>query len=115
MPKNSNNITMPQPYDPVPPYDLDDVEANAADHLPSTHALPLDTTSGANDVGEGGSGSNVVEPNAERRRGGGREGKLTERECCDYAFLYFKTVVVGVVMMTFFISLFSYLGRKGKH
>jgi hypothetical protein len=110
MPKNNTN-TMPQPYDPVPPYDLDDVEANAADHPPQTNSSHLHL---GDDVGEGGSGSgsNVVDPSQESRRGRGREGKLTERECCDYAFLYFKTVVLGLVLMTFFISLFSYLGRK---
>lgn len=112
MPKTNTN-TMPQPYDPVPPYDLDDVEANAA----STYSTTLFTPSQTNADDDVGQGSNIIDPTQDERRGrehrrGGREGKLTERECCDYAFLYFKTVVLGVVMMTFFICLFTYLGRK---
>jgi hypothetical protein len=100
---------MPQPYDPVPPYDLDDVEANAESPHAAHPSNPpqLHTADDVEHQGEG--GSNVVEPGS---RGHQRLGKLTERECCDYAFLYFKTVVLGVVMMTFFISLFTYLGRK---
>jgi hypothetical protein len=110
MPKNNNTTTaMPQPYDPVPPYDLDDVEAAAADHTTQTQANTADLLS-ADDVGDRGEGSNVVEPR--RGRGRGREGKLTEKECCDYAFMYFKTVVAGLVLITFFITWFSYLGRK---
>lgn len=122
MPKN-NNQTMPQPYDPVPPYDLDDVEANAASTHSTANLFTLSQTNADDaeyDVGNHeGSGSNIIDPiqntsdgHERHRKRGGREGKLTERECCDYAFLYFKTVVLGVVMMTFFISLFAYLGRK---
>lgn len=128
LPMPKNNQTMPQPYDPVPPYDLDDVEANAAStHSTANLFTPSQTNAdddGANSTTydaqhESGRGSNIIDPtqdrsdeNARHRTRGGREGKLTERECCDYAFLYFKTVVLGVVMMTFFIGLFAYLGRK---
>jgi hypothetical protein len=111
MPKNTTTNTMPQPYDPVPPYDLDDVEANAeSTSRPSNPPQLLHTDDDVELHSE--HESNVVEPRLERGRG--RAGKLTERECCDYAFLYFKTAVAGIVMMTFFISLFAYLGKKGK-
>lgn len=101
---------MPRPYDPVPPYDLEDVEATA--ESTSRPSNPPQLLHADDDVElHGERESNVVEPRLDRGRG--RAGKLTERECCDYAFRYFKTVVAGIVMMTFFISLFTYLGKKG--
>jgi len=100
---------MPQPYDPVPPYDLDDIESNAeSDHHPPTQ--PNTTSNVPNEVdGQREGDSNVVDPSSTRDH---RPGKLTERERCDYAFLYFKTVVAGIVLMTLGISFFSFLGRK---
>jgi hypothetical protein len=103
---------MSQPYDPVPPYDLDDVEANAE----SYHSQPptqsnATTSNDVNDVdSHGEENSNIV--NGSLGRDNQRPGKLTERECCDYAFLYFKTAVLGVVAVAFFIIWFAYLGRR---
>jgi hypothetical protein len=108
IPKNNRN-RMPQPYDPVPPYDLDDIEANAESyHHPRTQ--PHTTSNSPNDVdGQREEDSNVVDPSSRRKQ---RPVRMTQKECCDYSFLYLKTVVVGVVAITFFISLFNYLGRR---
>lgn len=115
MPKNpqSQRNMSSQPYDPVPPYDLDDIENGESRH--STQQVDGDVEEGVSVLQQeerGGGESNIIESDDTRGRGGGRAGRLTERECCDYAFLYFKTVVLGVVLVVFFVCLFSYLGRK---
>jgi hypothetical protein len=71
------------PYDPVPPYDLEDVEASAS--TAPSQPQPADAPSNEAEAG------NVVELQRERR--------LSQRECCNYGLAYFITAVVGVIII----------------
>jgi hypothetical protein len=74
------------PYDPVPPYDLEDIEASASTG-PSQPQQPVDTSSNENESG------NVVDLHKEM------PGRLTQRECCNYGLAYFITAVVGLIII----------------
>lgn len=73
-------------YDPVPPYDLEDIEGQPDSNQNQQEAGPQDEVQ--------------VLTDPHRRR----EGKLTERECCEYAFRYFFLAVVGVVFTTIMVT-----------
>jgi hypothetical protein len=105
------------PYDPVPPYDLEDLEAAPAQQSSS------DNRGGEDGDGGGGGGGqqpeninnsyssdNEIATKPNRHRA----GKLTEKECCAYAFAYFLTSIVGVVLVVLIIAYFNYLARRGK-
>ena len=88
-------------YDPVPPYDLDDIEAASAQSQPP----PANIRQANNDDQQ--PAAEVLTTPQDRR-----QGKLTEKECCAYAFAYFVTAITGVVLIVLIIAWFSYLGRK---
>jgi hypothetical protein len=92
MPQDASKMT----YDPVPPYDLQDIEAAASSN-------PSDSQ--PEDVQPASVITAVTEPS-------GRAGKLTEKECCAYAFGYFLTSVIGLVLIVLIIAYFNYLTRK---
>jgi hypothetical protein len=87
-------------YDPVPPYDLDDLEAGAAQPQPPA------SNRQAND-GDQQAAAEVLTTPQDRRR-----GKLTEKECCAYAFAYFALSITGIVLVVLIIAWFNYLGRQ---
>jgi hypothetical protein len=74
------------PYDPVPPYDLEDVEASASAG-PSQQQDSADAPSNEEES------ANVVELHKER------PGRLTQRECCNYGLAYFISAIVGVIII----------------
>jgi hypothetical protein len=105
------NLTRPrqtmQKYDPVPPYNLDDdVEATAAEPESQTPIPSSSSPNQSDPVQLQSSETNVVDPHRPR------SDKLTERECCEYAFMYFATCILGLVLMTLIVAYFNYLGRK---
>jgi hypothetical protein len=79
MPGNKNPV-----YDPVPPYDLHDVEASSSEPQP---------TNTENDEDE-----NIIEVHEERPR------RMTQQECCRFGLLYFLITVVGIIIVTSLIT-----------
>jgi hypothetical protein len=85
---SNKNIT----YDPVPPYDLDDIEAASGSTQPPAGSAPT------NDSDDEPQTANVVELHGERR------GRLSQRECCNFAFAYFLTAVIGIIICVSIIA-----------
>jgi hypothetical protein len=75
-------------YDPLPPYDLNDIEASSATPQPQDADTSAQVPENEVQLGE-----NVVELHEERH------GRMSQRECCRWAFLYFFTAIVALVIV----------------
>lgn len=80
-------------YEPLPPYDLNDIEATAEASRPQDNGAPVNELPEI----EVEDRHNVVEPNEER-------GRMSQAECCRWAFLYFLTVIVALIIITSLIT-----------
>jgi len=100
----STQQTSYKSYDPVPPYDLEDIESQSSAPAP---ALPTPPSSSQQEPSE----TNILDPATTNNR---KPGDLTQRECCHYAFMYVATSIIGVVLMTWIIAYYSYLGSKAR-
>lgn len=89
-------------YDPVPPYDTEDIEAGG--RAPD---LPADDAGGQVDIQLQSSPTpNEADPDRQRA------GRITQRECCTYAFWYFFCSLVALVLIIWIIAFYSYKGAK---
>jgi hypothetical protein len=102
MPHYSNKVA----YDPVPPYDAEDIESGS--RVPDLEAENTTTSEGDIQL-QTGPESNVAVPDHQQ------SGRLTQRECCAYAFRYFACSLVALVLMIWIIAFYSYKGKKIGH
>ncbi|KAF2422638.1 hypothetical protein EJ08DRAFT_701593 [Tothia fuscella] len=79
-------------YEPLPPYDAEDIEAATA----SAPASQIEAQERNPETER--QQSNLVELQEER------PGRLTQRECCQFAFLYFLTAVIGLIVIAAIIA-----------
>jgi hypothetical protein len=86
-------------YDPVPPYDLEDIEGTAE---ATQNGGPSQPSQNLDDVPPSPPEHIVTtEPSHHRH------GKLTERECCHFALFFFATAIFGLLMMTLIIAKYA--------
>jgi hypothetical protein len=83
-------------YDPVPPYDLEDIEANRTVDPNNGDQInePEDET------------VELTESNVQMH------GELTQQQCCCFGLSYFITAVVGVALIVLIIAHYNYLTSK---
>lgn len=97
-------------YDPVPPYDLDDdVEANRPNRQQDTEDHDRDGDRDNVDLLE-------IEDRDVTKDNGcccvPRKGRLSEKQCCKYAFAYFAATLISLVLIVLIISHYAYLSQK---
>ena len=89
-------------YDPVPPYDLNEIESNRGQELNNEDDINTP------------SNESTIQTQSRRERCGrcGRRGQISQRECCCIAFSYFLVSVIGVVLIVLIVAHYNYLTRK---
>jgi hypothetical protein len=101
-------------YDPLPPYDLEDVEATAGEPRLTSQSEddpPIGDPSSSNSTNDA---SYEASDNIKPRNGNGAV-KLSERECCLIGLTYVSVIVVGIVALVWIIAHYHYLAVSGKN
>jgi hypothetical protein len=86
-------------YDPLPPYDVNDVESNRQqDSNGDDHINPLSN-----------------ETAIQTKCTCGRYDKISHRSCCRIAFAYFVISVIAIILVVLIIAHYNYLTRTNSH